>query len=510
MKNNSFNKNKIHNLQNTKADDNEFDRQELNALHNNIIESVKESLDFDIQIKRKEFLRIVNSSFWSGAKQSLFTLNKKDDLVQFKGADILVQLSNIYIDLISNKDLFSVACRNGTTHPTTGAVSEIRKNKYLMMPFSVILDYIKLNNQRDSLEIEVDMFATTAKVLIIEDKARIIYPHIPYVAINKTYNDAVIADYKEHFPNLDNVINQIIWSRFASDRKKSYLWIKADSDWGKGLFSSTLEDIGALIQLSVKEVEKAFEGGALSRSPSNFKRVLVTQFNEFKSVKSELKELENSITIAAKFQLAAKVSIYSKIFTSAEGVDSLAGEHGIEDQFANRFAYMEMTGSIESRPLFMENKSYYKNTISTYVCDYINRSIDQLIGLGKDEATKLADKQLADFHSEFAITKKYQKFSDSLPELAIAIREWIINCYTGKILSSPHIKEKVLGWANHDELYLTSPVLVIGEYIKSEVNGPERVALSKKKDALKRLMLVRGDDKQNKVNNKNTKGIWIQ
>ena len=43
MKNNSFNKNKIHNLQNTKADDNEFDRQELNALHNNIIESVKGS-----------------------------------------------------------------------------------------------------------------------------------------------------------------------------------------------------------------------------------------------------------------------------------------------------------------------------------------------------------------------------------------------------------------------------------------------------------------------------------
>ena len=64
-------------------------------------------------------------------------------------------------------------------------------------------------------------------------------------------------------------------------------------------------------------------GAPVGLSADNFKRAIVLWVDEFKSVKSELKQLQNEIELSPKNQVRQSVAIYTKLFTSAESVASL-------------------------------------------------------------------------------------------------------------------------------------------------------------------------------------------
>ena len=59
---------------------------------------------------------------------------------------------------------------------------------------------------------------------------------------------------------------------------------------------------------------------------SNFKRAFILAVDEFKSARSELKQLQSEISLSPKNQLSQSVEVFAKLFLSAEEVPSFASE----------------------------------------------------------------------------------------------------------------------------------------------------------------------------------------
>ena len=282
--------------------------------------------------------------------------------------------------------------------------------------------HIEHNNQRSQLSFEVDMFAEKRSVKITEQNATFILTHREITADNnfcfKDYDNKVVEDYKQHFSEFDEVLDFFVAARFAPNRKKAYLWIHADSDWGKGFFKSILSTLKLEVELSVKEVEGIFEGKPAGRHPDDFRRAFVTLFDEFKTVKSEIKQLEDKISLSPKFELTSQVQLFAKLFFSAENVGSLLNEH-VEDQMANRFAYIHKSGVIDDRPLFQEiGSSVYLRHLVGYTMHRMNKKIEEYKTKGRINAELMADTYLKEFHNKYGIDKQAPRISESLDDMA--------------------------------------------------------------------------------------------
>jgi len=317
------------------------------------------------------------------------------------------------------------------------------------------------------------MFATVGRMDIRDESVRVIYAHKPYVAVPAEYDSAAIADYREHFPQLDRFLDFLVAARFAQDRKRAYLWMQCPSDWGKGFLLDVFERFGASVELSVKEIEGIFEGRPVGRTMSDFKRAIILLVDEFKAVKSEVKQLQNTMTISPKNQLSVKVELFSKIFLSAEGVASLAGEHGVEDQFANRFSLLALEGNLETRPMFQGlGKRAYFDHLRAYVAEQLNSRIGWYVEQGRGAATDAADRVLTEVHSEWGIAHTHQRFSDSLPDLAAEFAAWAMDNATA------------LGGDVIDGYYLRKPAKHLGVWLESNVEQSEKTTIFRKRDEI--------------------------
>lgn len=429
---------------------------------------------------------IISSSFYSGSRSRFYFLNRFDSAVTFNIKDAMKHIFSTFGSPINNKEI-----KNYINVNSTDESSSKKMRGALSAHTNIIRDYIMLYNQRDSFSMSVDMFAKRSRIELLDESARIIFKHAPFKSDFSLIDERIVNDFKAHFPQLDNFIEMIVAARFASDRKKAYLWLHCDSDWGKGFLLSCLSDIGATVDLSVTEIEKIFSGAPVGRSMADFKRAIVLSIDEFKNVKSELKQLQNSITLSPKNQLSVKVDIYTKLFTSAESVSSLAnGEMGIEDQFANRFSLIRGNGALDNRDAFKTFGNFvYFESIKNYVAKYLNELIKCYVAMGKESATRFSDAVLVGFHQEYAIEKTYQRFSDSLPNLARDMSEYFANEAKAAANFDTHTPEIANKVVIHDGVYyLKSAGKAIGEYLKSHFDGSQLGSLNKKKSELYTLM----------------------
>lgn len=153
-------------------------------------------------------------------------------------------------------------CNEDGNEPSKAAIDKLLKD--LGNPvFTPIMQHIEYHNQRGAVSFQVDMFAHERSVRLRDRDAAYTLTHRPLVSSDHDplaqYDAAIVADYKDHFPELDEVLDFLSMARFAPDRKKAYLWLHCPSDWGKGFFKSALKIIGATAELNVKEVEAFFE-----------------------------------------------------------------------------------------------------------------------------------------------------------------------------------------------------------------------------------------------------------
>lgn len=357
---------------------------------------------------------IIETSFWCPAKGKMYFMNRDGDLVYFPKADAWRFLSQTFGNpanvepLIDAMPPMSKEDTRATAGALRGAVTE------------PIMDQVFLYRQRDALAWEVDMFANAPVFKLREFDAQIVLPHRPWPIgpINHTH----VEDFRQHWPEVDDVLKFIIDARFAGDRKKAFLWWQAASDFGKGLFTGLLKDLGVVVETSAREIEKVFEGSPVGLSADSFKRAIVLLVDEFKSVKSEMKQLQNQIELSPKNQLRQSVAVYTKLFTSAESVASLVTTHGVEDQFSNRMSLIVNEGRIDDRDFFASQKAAYADSLRNWIAQTLNRNVEAYRVLGPVNAVAEADKALSAFHERQGISKKLGRVSDALHDIAEKFR----------------------------------------------------------------------------------------
>ena len=196
---------------------------------------------------------MIEGAFWSGAKMRMFLLNPDECLVQFVSTEAWKFLCKRFGSPVDANEIIKqletdlgAPLDKGVENNARKAISDITAGG--------VVDYLKYENQRDSVEWVVDMFGTRSRLELKEDVVRIVLTHSTLVASGEV-DRACVADYRAHFPLLDEVLEYIVAARFALDRKKAFIWLFAASDWGKDFLMGALGDLGLVVETSVKEVE---------------------------------------------------------------------------------------------------------------------------------------------------------------------------------------------------------------------------------------------------------------
>jgi len=244
------------------------------------------------------------------------------------------------------------------------------------------------------------------------------------------------------------------------------------------------------------------EGRPVGRSAEDFKRAFVLLIDEFKTVKSELKQLQSQITLSPKNQLSCTVEIFAKVFTSAESVGSLVTENGVEDQFANRMSIFQEAGDITKRRLFQEvgNSRYFRAVLAYAACS-LNSGIGAMQLLGREEAEAHAEACLNGFIKLHGLDTVYERFSDSLPALAAEIVEYFTD--GDGSMSSPVIND-------HGAVYLRSPAKAVDDYLVEHYDLSQITAFRRKKDELIKLMSADGKGSiAHRINGKAVKAAML-
>jgi hypothetical protein len=270
--------------------------------------------------------------------------------------------------------------------------------------------------------------------------------------------------------------------------------------WGKdmlikGVFADRLRLITAM---SVSDIERAYAGDPSGVSSIDLLRSWGIWIDEFRTVKSEIKMLNNGITAAPKGLMRFTAPTYMKLFTSAEGVDSLAGENGAEKQFADRFSILESDGrSIADRAMFQQDKAGYITALATYVMDQCNAAVERFRAMGRDAASRVADAETEAFHRRHNIGNHFGTLDDNLDIIAEEIRRAISDHVLGKSRFSRGLLDKAvnsiaIGKRKSKEgetmAFLRQPVAFVKAWIREHMDHSQHVLVGyKATDILARL-----------------------
>jgi hypothetical protein len=379
-----------------------------------------------------------DSCFYEPAKQKLVLLNKDGALVLFAQAD-WAKMVHLTFGSFINEDAMKEILP--PLSEATGEKLEVLDKELRKMIWSQFEAHVKLYRQRTEAEYVVDPFASKASVRAGVGKKAIITYTLPDLPTQKTglsaaMEQSIVDEYRQFFPFFDTLIDLLLHARFAADRRQAYLWMQCIAGWGKGfLFDGVLgkDGLGLVTAVSVKDIERAFEGSPSGVPLSAILYSWCIWIDEFKSVKGEIKMLNNVFTAAPKGQMQYSIPIFLKAFTSAEDVESLAGSAGVESQFADRFALVQMDqGSVDKLEMF---KKYGKYTcrlaLANYVAGRLNEGITWMRALGRAGAAKVSDEWLAQFHIDHGILKTHELLTDSIDEIVDEIREMILASATG-------------------------------------------------------------------------------
>lgn len=289
-----------------------------------------------------------------------------------------------------------------------------------------LLRALKMKRQAKSAEVTVDMFIKRGSVAIRDGVASFSLPHRPFIVKDRPSASIVaqvVGDYYKHFPEFGPFLDLLLHARFAPDRRRAFVWLHANSDFGKGLMASVFKNLGLLFDVSREMIEKVIAGETVGLDPSSIYRCWILHVDEFKAASRELKQLNATMSVTAKYQLATTVDLYVKLFCSAEDVRSLVGD-GVETQFNKRFAYVRPPdAAIDDRPLFKSlGKQVYLDALSAHVADYLNDGIERLTALGKQQASLVADAKVDAYQAARQLETKFGSLEVGMHEIASQIR----------------------------------------------------------------------------------------
>lgn len=432
---------------------------------------------------------IMRGAFWFPSGSRVWHITQRGNLVEHSESDAWGQLEATFGKAIDETVIDKLIALVDTGHKP-GTLEEKKAQERIAKECRGVVKhkmmfYLKRHNQRRRVSRYVDMFASEAAMVLKPELVVISQPHTPFPATH--YDVNVVNDYKQHFTRFDEFLKFLAAARFAPDRKKAYLWMRLLSDWGKDfLLDGVLgrDGLGIVASVSESEVEKMFEGSPVGRDPVEFLHAWVLLINEFKKVNSEIKQLERSVRLAPKHQLTAEVPVYAKVFTSAEGVASLAGDNGVEDQFANRFsAFEEGPNRITERSLYISDPDHYLESLRGYAAEVLNMEVQRYRSMGAKSSRNEAKSHIDGFHKQYGIAEIHGRLDERIPEIAADIR--------ALMLSERHsLNTDVM--VDGSKRLLARPARYIDEWIEENISRSERRTISLKREAIYKSMSVDG------------------
>lgn len=332
--------------------------------------------------------------------------------------------------------------------------------------------------QFSSISYRVDMFSDESR-LEFDDKQNmtVILPHREFKVGN--YQQKYIDDYKNYFIEIDDFINFIAACRFASDRKTGFLWLQAESGWGKEFLTSALSNLGIIVSFDISELIQIIKGSSpCGRTPLEMASSWVMLINELKGITTDIRKIESKITINTKFQLSSTVPVYSKVFTSKDPITGLTGDNGVESQFVNRFNHFKLLNKSIDRDskLFSHKvKAEYLESITYWLGEKLNEIVSTYRELGRKKATEKADVYLNQFHEKYTIEKTQGCLDDHFTDIRDDFYRKCIEEYNQNSCNNPNFKygSFVVKCEKTDRHVLTKPSKAFEMYCRENYQESE-------------------------------------
>jgi len=305
------------------------------------------------------------------------------------------------------------------------------KSKKVIVEYFVdyrkVYSYAKLN-KLDNIVFEGVLFKTESveldyklKTLFVKVK-NIIFKK-DFKKIDENIKNEIIEDYKKHFPQLHEFLDFIVACRFTNNRKRSFLYLNAPSDWGKSFLMGIFKKIGIGLEIEYSDILKDKPVGLNAMSVL---KSLVLFLDEFTTFKKELKKVTHYIFVEEKYSPKVEVEVYAKVLMSAEKSPSFIDT--IETQIVNRVLMLEVKKDVE----ILTNRDIYKKygnlmyfeAVKQYITDYLINKINYYLSKGEFIADKEAESVINSLFDKYRLkeidleTYLIKFFADELLELA--------------------------------------------------------------------------------------------
>lgn len=370
--------------------------------------------------------------------------NRVGDLVESPlQAFVLKDVDHAFAPLISHAHYANIVAkieqelRGEDEEAAMATLSGLRK--YVREEFEQL---VRLYRQTDQLEIVVDMFADQPRLELRDGVGRVtLKPLDLRRAANRFIGEPGQAQRRkelvdryvtEHFTEFYEFLDLIAAARFATDRRRFFVWLHAQRDWGKGFFVECLRNLGLVMEVSPGEIEKAFAGEPAGVDPLEGRHAWVMFVDEFRRAQSELKQLNHTLVLAPKNKMRTRVQLYMKLFASAESVSSLVGE-GVEGQFADRFSLLSPATSDQRLTRLFSTEATghdYACAITYAIGHYLAARVDEYKALGPRGADARACAVAAAWREQRRLDVNHASLDDVIEEhsdqLKGRIEEWAL------------------------------------------------------------------------------------
>ena len=237
-------------------------------------------------------------------------------------------------------------------------------------------------------------------------------------------------EYIKHNPYFDELTIWLVNCVFAADRKNSFLWLRAPTNFGKSfLFKGVYGALGLIADISADVVKHADGGSPTGLTMGKVHAKMAIVFEEFKHAPDAMRKLQNTFSFSPKNKPQVEVEVHAKVGLSAELVPTLAGQTGVNGQFASRFNHIRIDSNerLEDLPTF---KKYGDGVFCRAIQVKARRDIlveaGRLRALGKVESEFEAGQLLKSFHEKHNISRFYGTTDQLLGEYAEQLRDFVI------------------------------------------------------------------------------------
>jgi len=383
---------------------------------------------------------------------------------------------------------------------------------------SEIYDVLVSENAYDLVSYESDLFADrqivskndlTKTITITTNKLHI--KEIKEPNMKKDDYLEIVRDYKQHFPNFDEVLKLIIDMRLAKNRKASFLYLRVKSDWGKSFFSGLLQNLQIGLEI---DYHNLMNKSANNIAPIQVRNSFVLLLDEFNNFSSDMKKLSHSFIFAAKFGMAEKVELYLKILLSAEKSPSFSG--AVDDQIVNRVMVMDMSSDrvmkLTDRPIYNKHgNDKYMSALERYAYLKLTKYLKEYLEMDRFEAHRKADNEVRKMLEKY----KMRDVSNLNEATKSVINEMIAEILESDEMSiRPKFKDiksniiKITTGAYTGKVFIRQPKKTIETILKHSVSEGELKKMKYKISDLESILNILST-KPYKIDKKTLKGVVI-